>query len=376
MLLEIYQNVTWLRLDIIRQYEFVQYTEEIAGNGGFTVKVPAVEKSLEYLVKFNLILFEKDVMGVIVNIDKSRDRGEYVTLTGDLVNRFLDYRSFLKTENYTGTIPEIVKKIIDKNFIAPENIKRKMDFIAVEELPSDAEKYTVQFTGKKCSVGIQDILSRKTWGYKLYPVIRPYISDDLGNIAEFRLKLIKPRMLVMGNKDNESPVLFSYRNGNIESIQYSENNSEYANVFIVAGEGEGRNRKIIEIGETDKVGIERVEEYIDARDLQSTDSDGVTVADSKYLEMLQQRGEDKKQEHMQYVSLSGTMVTRNTMFLLHRDYEIGDYVTIIADSMGVAADAQITSVTKSYDKGGEKLDITFGYEKSTVRKILKKEGVL
>lgn len=376
MLLEIYENKTWFRLDIIRQYEYVQYTEEVAGNGRFTVKVPAVERSLKYLIAFNLILFEKEIMGVIINVDKEKEKGEYVTLTGEMVNRFLQYRSFLRTENYSGTIPAIVVKIMQKNFIAPTDVKRKMEFISLDDFPEDSGSFTVQYTGKKCNFGIQDILSRKNWGYRLAPVIVPYISDDIGNISTFKLILKKPIMHTIGNEDGENPVLFSYRNGNIESLKYSEDNSEYANLFIVAGEGEGKNRNIIEVGETEKTGIERIEEYIDARDLQSTDADGNTVTAAKYTEMLEQRGKDKVQEHLQYINLSGTVVARNTMFLLGRDFELGDFVTVMADSMQVAIDVQVTSVTKSYTKNGEILDLEFGYEKSTVRRLLKKEGVI
>ena len=52
-------------------------------------------------------------------------------------------------------------------------------------------------------------------------------------------------------------------------MEYEEDGRDYNTVAIVASEGEGQDRRVVEVGDLTKTGIDRIELYVDARDLQS-----------------------------------------------------------------------------------------------------------
>ena len=380
MLLEIYEKSTLKRVDIIRNWTYVYYAMEISGDGAFTVNVSSGDKSLPYLIKYNMILFEEGVMGVIDNKRKDREKDSYFIVEGKMLNCVLNYRTFIKTQTFNGKISDIVKLMITNNMISPEDNKRKMALIKLSEeegaFPVSNSEYSMQYTGKKVSYGIQDVLQNESWGYTLLPIINPIVSDQGGNLRGIELSLIKPIDHTINNTGGNLPVVFSYKNGNIKNISYSEDATTYANVMVVAGEGEGANRTVVEVGDTSAQDWYRIEEYIDARDIQKQSDTDIVLTDDQYLELLKQRGKKKQEEHIVFTSLSGTAISTSKLYKFGVDCKLGDFVSVIDDSLGLVADTQITSVSNYHTKNSVIKDIGFGFEKSTVRSLLRKDGVI
>ena len=83
----------------------------------------------------------------------------------------------------------------------------------------------------------------------------------------------------------ENPyVVFSPKFENIANSNYLESKKEYKNVALVAGEGEGAERKTTSVGEGS--GLERRELFVDARDISTTTEDNVTLSDEEYKKQL------------------------------------------------------------------------------------------
>lgn len=67
---------------------------------------------------------------------------------------------------------------------------------------------------------------------------------------------------------------FSTKWGNLQQAAWAFGDSDYANVAVVQGAGEGENRATVTVGLTDATGADRRELYVDARDVQPDEEKG------------------------------------------------------------------------------------------------------
>lgn len=112
------------------------------------------------------------------------------------------------------------------------------------------------------------------------------------------------------NQNIISPCVFSRDYENVEEQEYVDSLNNYKNVTLVAGSGEGINRKVFEVGERE--GLNRYELYTDARDLSDkeqkarivTNEDGSEYEENyeadipleRYNKILEQGGKEKLRE--------------------------------------------------------------------------------
>lgn len=163
------------------------------------------------------------------------------------------------------------------------------------------------------------------------------------------------------------PVVFSEEFDNLESFEYNESITDFRNVAVVGGEGEGASRTIIEVGTNGlstnlPTGFERREVFIDARDLQNEDEEQNVNDD-----MLRSRGQQKLiSEFGATETFEAEIIeTEETLFGVH--YDLGDMVTIESKRLGVAKDTRITSVTEVLESSGYTIEAIFGREESEVK---------
>lgn len=377
MKLEIFNHVNRVRNDLIRTYSYVQYVEQFNGIGSFIIRIPWTDESILFLQYNNYILFDNGVMGIIRGITDTEEEGNELEISGYLLNGLLSKRSFLLTSSYYDTMPNIARKMVDDLIINPIDIDRKIDFIKLSTdskyNPVFENKIRVQNTGDKLNEVIQEMFITEYMGYKLYPNIKNY-NQQTGQeytfeSAEFRI--LKPTNRTIGNTEGNEPVVFSFEMNNLEKLFYAEDGTDYNTVAIVASEGVGQNRKIITIGDSTLTGVLRDELYVDARDLQTEDSEGNKITEEELIELMTQRGDEKLSEHQKFISLSATVITQETNFEYNKDFFIGDFVTVISKTLNRKFDLQITEVSKTISDGVEYLDFTFGYDKIQISKLLK-----
>lgn len=376
MRLEIFDSITRERLGMIKEYTFVQYSEKFTSAGKFTIKLPFTKDNIEYLRRGNYILFDNEYIGVINYLYKSQEDNTTIAVKGSHINKILEYRVFEKTYSYSGTVVEVSRKMVEDLIVSPSNPDRKIEFLSLsEEQQPESAHVNTQITGKDLLSTQESLLKTTDIGYKIVPLITPYSKDTdfPTNIRNMEFRNIKATDRTMHNEFN-NPVVFSMSLNNVSQLEYEEDGSEYSSVAYVAGEGEGSERTVIEVGSTDK-GILRLESYVDARDLQKVMVDK-TLSDEEYEKLLTQRGSESLEDKKVFTSFSATIVQGQMNYVYGEDYKNGDYVTIVDEQLGISLDVQITEVTKSVTTEEEVFDLTFGYEKSTIKNMLKKKGVL
>ncbi len=152
------------------------------------------------------------------------------------------------------------------------------------------------------------------------------------------------------------PVIFSPQFENVKSQEYTESLIGYGNYAIVAGQGEGAERKIAMVGD-DATGLDKHVIFEDARDIEnSTD--------------LMPRGEAKLSEHQRNISFQSEVLPYGP-FQYQKDWDVGDLVTVQNRDWNITMDTRITEVEEVYEAGGFKLNVTFGNNIPTLTQKLK-----
>lgn len=372
MILDIYGKDNQ-RKDFINNFTYAYYEDCFCGVGDFQIKVPLTERSIQYLIKDNYVLLDEGILGVIKTINFEQDEvGQNIlTVCGKTVNELLLRRCFEYTRNYSGKLSAISRSMVNQLCINPTNSKRKISLIKLAEssiyIP-DGSSFKIQKTGDYLADALEDSLSLENKGYKLYPIFSNNNGYILSNL-EFRV--YNPVDRTIGNNDNNTPVVFSSELNNIQNFIYEENSDDYKNMAYGAGEGLGQERYLIEVGETNSSDVNRYELYVDARDIQQEEEE--TVED--YTERLTNRTIEKLLEYKTFISLDGTIVDGVAAYKLGTDFNLGDFVSFKLDLLDIVVNVQIKKIKKSYVENMEYLDIGFGFEKPSIRKILRKGGL-
>lgn len=118
----------------------------------------------------------------------------------------------------------------------------------------------------------------------------------------------------------------------------------------------------------------RRELYIDARDLQSDSDPDNPMTAEEYAAALATRGQEKLSEHQLVQSFAATVRERGATYMLGEDYQLGDTITVIDETLGVTVDAVVQGVTRSISRAGETMELTFGYGQPTAYDILKRKA--
>lgn len=365
-------------LNLIHSYAMAQYTLELNGSGSFEVDLPLTEETKEIFTSGQYILFEKDVLGIITGIDSESE----LKLTGFLSNWFLSYRCIRVTTDKSGTVTNVCRALVNENFISPSDSTRKISKIRLSsesEYNPSSPVISTQYTGNSVEENLKSTLEPYEMGYSLTPVLGAVYDTSgelISNISSFDFRVIKGLDRTIENTEGNTKVVFSFDLRNLLSGEYIKSINDYKNVAYVAGAGEGKDRVVYETGSTSSSGFDRVELYVDARDLTDQDSKGNSLTDAQYKMLLKERGAQKLAEAIKSETFSATIDTQMSQYDYGTDFKLGDKINVYDNRIGVLVAATITSVTLTSMGTTNLLDIEFGYQKLTSIQKLKRGGVL
>lgn len=157
------------------------------------------------------------------------------------------------------------------------------------------------------------------------------------------------------NQSSLPPAIFSIEYDNIAEQKLVDSKLNYANIAIVAGQGEGADRAITTIGDAE--GLDRFELFVDARDLENND-------------YLPARGEQKLSEMQEILTFDSRVLTDKNL-RYEEDFHLGDIVTITNKKWDIAVDRRITALTEIYESTGFRLDVSFGEDLPGIKDIIK-----
>ena len=165
----------------------------------------------------------------------------------------------------------------------------------------------------------------------------------------------------MNNSSGIDSIIFSSDFDNLTDSDYISDEQNVRNMALIGGEGQGLDRFYSSIEGTES-GLNRREIFVDASNISQKyeeDDEEKTYTDEQYKAMLDSRGKLKLAQMIQVESFSGTINTAFGSWVLNRDYEIGDIVTIQNNKIGIYANVRITDTTEVQDENGYTVSLNY-----------------
>ena len=236
------------------------------------------------------------------------------------------------TYSFNNYAEDILYNIAYVNAINAEDPKRNFENLYINSSKGRGEKIAFETRYKVLSDELETIAktSRLGWNIKFDYKNKRFVFESLVGIDR------------TVNQADVPPMIFSRRYDNVLELEYTKDVSEYKNCAIVAGQGEGANREIVIVNDN-LSGQDRKELFVDARDIE----DGPNLAD---------RGKSKLAENTIIESFEATIDTESYRV----EWDLGDFVTILDDEIGVISDIQIVEIREIYEEGILTIEPTFG----------------
>lgn len=350
------QDLEWL--DIVEGAESKVWKKCYTGAGEFEIYTADTPENIELLQKNRYVVRQDDDMvGIIekINTQTDDDGRDMLLVSGRCAKALFARRIINRQQTFTGTVWNRMYWMLSDHAVNPSDPNRAIPNTAIADVDNAIKGLSAQtqHTGTNLMTAVVDLVSSNNLGWKV-PVVD----------GKFTATLISGTDRTVDQKDRE-PVIFADEYDNLISSDYLRDLTNYANVAVIAGEGEGAARTWTGVDATGKAsgtytGMNRYEMYVDARDLQKkvTDSAGkeTTLTTAQYKAQLQARGLEKLVEAGKTETFEGDVDTDS--YTYRTDYDVGDLVTV-RDKHGITANTRIAAVEEIEDGDGYTVTPTF-----------------
>lgn len=343
------------------------------GIGEFELKINKYIQYADELQKDRIILIGNDHRKVYVIKYRQIELDESGKATENWIVRGLELKSIITErltipppgkahDKVTGSYETVMKHYINTCLVNPLDVKRKLDMLTIAPDLQRGQQLSHSSRLKMLAEEISTLSLDSGLGWTIYLDLtnKKWVFDVQEGVNRTR------------GQNINSPVIFSPEFNSLKSLSYTQSDLNYKNIAVVAGQGEGVERRIIEVGEDGKTGYWRRETFIDARDISETNDDGEPLPEQKVIAALQARGQQQLNELLQEEYLEGQLLNQGS-FIYEKDFNNGDIATIQNLNWGVTLDARITSVREAYENNTHIIEGTFGNNKPTLIQKIKQE---
>lgn len=333
-------------------FESLIWTDRYFECGDFEIYTPAESEIMKMLPKgYYLYLKESEHVMIVEDIEIETDveQGAHLKITGRSLESILDRRVIWGQTVLSGNLQDGIKKLLNENAISPSDENRKIPNLSFQD-SSDvrikALTLEAQYYGDNLYDAIVDICKNVGVGFKI--VLN-------GTNLVFSLYMGTDRSY---SQVGNPYVVFSPGFDNLMNSNYIESTRTLKNVTLVAGEGEGSDRKTttVYLGASAASGMDRRELFTDASGISQTVEDG-TLTDAEYISQLSQKGNEELSNNTETISFEGE-VDISATYTYDDDYFLGDVVQV-GNEFGNEARCRITEFVRSQDETGNEYYPTF-----------------
>ncbi|MDH5161519.1 siphovirus ReqiPepy6 Gp37-like family protein [Heyndrickxia oleronia] len=364
-------------------YESMFFTRRFHTIGDIESQINRYKKHADKFLKGNLILVGKDLNKVFIIKHREIGLDENGKATENWIIRGLSLQSvvgqritippaYTAYDYKSGNAETVMKHYIERNIVNPIDPRRKIPQLVIAPNKNRGPSISWQSRYKNLAEEMTEISLATGLGWD--------VTLDLKN-KQWVFDVVEGRDVSV-NQSVLPPVIFSPQFESLQSLHYTESELNYKNSAYVAGQGEGVERRIVEVGKD--VGLSRHEIFIDARDIPETedievpDGDGGTTNETiprpvaDIIKDLTDRGNQQLAQLIQEHYLEGQILTHSP-FVYEKDYNLGDIITIQSKDWGVTLDTRITEIKEIYEENGFRIEGTFGNNRPTLTQKIKQE---
>ncbi len=338
---------------VVDLFDSFIWTERFDDVGEFELYIPTNFKGLSYILPDYFLQLKESKRTMVIEslyLNTDVDEGNQYTVKGRSLESILDRRIVRAQTIVNGSLQTAVQTLLNQNAISPTDTTRKitkLSFQASTDPLITALTIDDEFHGQTLLEAITYICKANGIGFKI-------TVNASGNFV-FQLYAGVDRSY---GTSGDSIILFSPKMDNLNSSQYFFSRKDHKTTTLVAGEGAGYSRKLLDV--TRSTGalteLDRREGFTDASTISSTYSGG-TLSLANYNLLLTHRGKQDLAVHSDYEVFDG-QVDPNLNYLYDTDYSLGDIVQL-ENEYGLSGVTQVKEYIFSEDKSGEKRFPTF-----------------
>lgn len=329
-------------IGVVDAFTSLIWTTRYFEKGDFELYLPASEEHTALLQKDCYLVREKDIHGnrlenvmIIRNILLVTDveEGDYLAVSGYDLKELLQRRIIWEQTTLNGYVEAAIRRVITENAISPKQPERVIPRLKLLGFDGYLDRMEKQVTGENLYDFLVTTCKTYGFGWEIYVDGEDFI---------FIMTRGTDRTY---NQTDYPPVIFSDEYDNLLSTSYQYNKDAYKNVALVAGEGEGTNRKTRVVGTAS--GLDRYELFVDARSTSSNDGE---IEESEYQGLLDEAGSEALADCREIENFEGK-IESGTNFVFGKDYFLGDVVEVV-NRYGIHGTPRITGVIESVDSNG------------------------
>lgn len=334
--------------DVIETFESTIWNMQFFGKSDFQLICPYSDRLDRILSSGKYLVRESDVLpdGEYHNVMEISDRklsfdpekGWRMEVTGAGLKNIIGRRVIWNQTNFEQTnVEEAIRQVITDNIISPSDPDRTIDNFILDDAVGFTDVFDAQVFTDNIAKWMEEICTTYGYGWDVYIKSGKYVFALLTGMNK--------------SIDGTDPVIFSPEFENISSVEYEYKKSEFYNVGLVGGEGEGADKVVTSVGSAS--GLDRYESYIDASEVSSN---GEIITMQTYLSMLETYGLEQMTA-AQFVEKFEGEIVPNGLYEFGEDYNLGDQVQIILQR--ISAKSRIIEMIYSEDSNGSTLLPTF-----------------
>lgn len=334
---------------IISDIKSIVWKTEYQGKGEFEVIVPYTAERWNWLQPDLFISrYDRDELGIIekTTMKWAIGEGRQIQINGSFGLTYLERRVHCFNLNGDRAITRKVaegtnveaylRNIVNLNLISPVWGRRQLSAIQLGTLENLTATSYLRFSTYQNALEFAVSMMNDTIEGKVY-----------GHRMRFDRSTKKLNYEVFEGQDRG--IVFSQAFRNLNSFTYSIDKEQYKNLFIIGGQGEGKDRFWTYVDRESNVTGATDREFLFESSQQKTYNDDngteITLTDVQYRQALKNDCKGQFPEHFTAIDVSGEVDLSNLTF--GTDYNVGDLVTIKDIESGISTTARIWSVTET-----------------------------
>jgi hypothetical protein len=338
--------------------------------GAFEMRVPV---SGSIALRPGMLVWPKgeaEAFVVETTLLQETEEGEFLEASGRTCAAYLARRALFERRHYEGTGAAIIGQMLDATFSDSRRVFPRWSY-AVDTALGDQIRYDYETATMTLLDAIVAVCKATGLGFRC--AFDRYTRD-----LRFSLYQGMDRTV---SAVGASRIAFDSERGNIQKMRYTESVADAATVAYVLGEKDAQTdaRTFVEYDPGALTGYARFEAALESgktRTTEDKDASGnnIKLTEAQYLKLLADYGKEKLAGRDVTRTTEGELLAGSRLFLLGKDYDVGDIVEIRNAHWGVLDTARITEIVFSYSQGFVETSLTVGNKLPTLLEKMTRNG--
>lgn len=334
----------------IDDYESLQFTRRFFRAGEFELHIVLDKQNVDQLQKERVIILgtQAHKAGIIQHreITTGDDGIERVMVKGPTLDGILDRRITVTDDwdRVRGAAETVIKHYVHQHIVDGIYPERRIPFFICATDLQRGKQTPWQSRFEPLDLVIEEIAKWCDIGYG--------VSLDFAT-RKWVFDVIEGRDLTV-DQSTAPPVIFSVEYDNIQSQQFIDSDTQFKNVGYAGGPGEDEDRIIQIVGSG--TGLDRREVFLDC-------------SSAEDIVELTEMGEQQLSQMSRIQTYEGSVLDTHS-FQYEKDWDLGDFVTVLNRKWGLTMNSRIIEVKEIYEQDCS-IEVQFGSEIPTIKDRIK-----